>query len=950
MKEEKIFKKKAQSIKNPHERCKYLVNEFINSSSIQNEKIKQKTIRKLLISLAGVNCPEAYLYLGKLYYLPNNNIDKAYNSFKNAVKKGYPLAYYEFGYMVENGLGCKRSKAKAVGCYIKAASCGSIDAMYRLGTAYIYKELGLDSISNGIKYLDKATVLGHGEAAYKLSNIYEKGINGYLNPNEQEALHYLKESAELLYTPALDKLGWTYENGRMGNKRDNSKAFYYYLQASNNGYAQSMYSLAGLIMDNTELDDKLAYYWMLKATKTADPLNKAFYGMGVFYEYGIGIAKNLVAALDWYRKAKDNDVPDADKKIKDLETKIINLTNNDQYQNNNNNNSNNNEQNNISVINSNTDYSYSPIVMPSPAITLQSNLNNNNVIITKDQLKDINLSIDSEGHVIPSNKNRLSDSNISKTSNNGDSSVQVNVNSNVNNENNTPTNINNNNLVVLTNPKRLSSLNVDINDDMSLSNTVETKINNNENNIITNSSPQKENIQLYEDENKNYIIIPPERKCIPVLSPLVSSKSVKSNDEILENEMEPVSKIKNLNELSMEVAKKVSVELNNPSDKLYKPELYKIDSKGNIELSENNDECKENILLESIDEKLRSTDSERLLDIPKVTISMSEDASLYVPKRISSYNDITYKFDEIINNNNTNNENGNDDDDDNDEDDNENENENEMDDNLLDADVENFNYDPVKLNSDINEEFSISKIKASKSIKTYIPLPKRFESHDNPITNGIINSSTVSSTSFVDHFNDLSKQTILNYVESSEKDYIDSININKKDNDVDNHIKFIDRKESKRIFNEEVKLSDEERTVNSNEWIYRHPTVLSITTDSSDQVFSLKNGLNNIQEKRNDLHRISESSNIATVDYPIHKSSNNSYNQYASNISSPLARSDIPSTRHISPITQSSVPPSTPPRKQSNNQYTSPLIQSHCQQSPIILPATVPKPPPRKFI
>jgi len=115
MKEEKIFKKKIHAIKNPHERCKFLVNQFIEVTSKQNDKKKLKIIRKSLASLAGANCPEAYLYLGKLYYLPNNNNDKAYNSFKNAIKKGYHLAYYEFGYMVEKGLGCKKSKSKAVG-------------------------------------------------------------------------------------------------------------------------------------------------------------------------------------------------------------------------------------------------------------------------------------------------------------------------------------------------------------------------------------------------------------------------------------------------------------------------------------------------------------------------------------------------------------------------------------------------------------------------------------------------------------------------------------------------------------------------------------------------------------------------------------------------------------------------------------------------------------------
>jgi len=87
--------------------------------------------------------------------------------------------------------------------------------MYRLGVAYMYNELGLDNIPKGIKYLNKAAVLGHGEAAYMLSHIYETGIQGAVEKNEENALQYLKESADLLYTPALDRLGWSYENGRL---------------------------------------------------------------------------------------------------------------------------------------------------------------------------------------------------------------------------------------------------------------------------------------------------------------------------------------------------------------------------------------------------------------------------------------------------------------------------------------------------------------------------------------------------------------------------------------------------------------------------------------------------------------------------------------------------------------------------------------------------------------
>jgi len=165
------------------------------------------------------------------------------------------------------------------------------------------------------------------------------------------------------------------------------------MKASNNGYSQSMYSLAGLIMDNANIDDRLAYDWMLKATKVAEPLNKAFYGMGVFYEYGVGVAKNLVAALDWYKKARDNNVPDAEQKIKDLEYKINVISSDSQTSTNKSNlednksnvNDNNRSYNYISndSINNNNFYNYA----------LHNNINNNiinnNIINNIPEVRDI---------------------------------------------------------------------------------------------------------------------------------------------------------------------------------------------------------------------------------------------------------------------------------------------------------------------------------------------------------------------------------------------------------------------------------------------------------------------------------------------------------------------------------------------------------------------------------
>jgi len=110
-----------------------------------------------------------------------------------------------------------------------------------------------------------------------------------------------------------------------------------------------------------------------------------------------------------------------------------------------------------------------------------------------------------------------------------------------------------------------------------------------------------------------------------------------------------------------------------------------------------------------------------------------------------------------------------------------------------------------------------------------------------------------------------------------------------------NSSSFIDHKESRRVFQEEVKLSDKERDVNNNDWVERHPTILSITTDSSDVKFrqNSQNSISSSDFSGRFSGRFSDLSNTATINFPIHKQES-IFNQYSSNVSSPLAQSSSP--------------------------------------------------------
>jgi len=201
-----------------------------------------------------------------------------------------------YGGCLKKGIGVEQDMPAAVEWFRKSADQGCAVAYYELGVCYENAE-GVE------RDLDAAETW------------YRKALEGGIQPDAQEALDRvgkLKEEstpdaeAVALYKQAIDLFD---QQGRdvecAGLLRQSAELGYVWAQLF---YGRFLCKGIGTALDPAE-----AVEWFRKAADQDCPA--AYYELGVCYENGEGVARDPDAALEWYRKAQAADFTGAQKAI-----------------------------------------------------------------------------------------------------------------------------------------------------------------------------------------------------------------------------------------------------------------------------------------------------------------------------------------------------------------------------------------------------------------------------------------------------------------------------------------------------------------------------------------------------------------------------------------------------------------------------------------------------------
>jgi TPR repeat protein len=145
-----------------------------------------------------------------------------------------------------------KNYAASVSWYNKAATQGHPDAMYKMGLLMIYAKRDPESVSKGESLIRDSANKGNINAQYELALIYLRGGSSF-HLDGEEALRWLKNSADKGHLLSINKLGYLYSTGTSDKKVkvDIEQAIHYWELASKSGFSESQYNLAMLYLDKS---------------------------------------------------------------------------------------------------------------------------------------------------------------------------------------------------------------------------------------------------------------------------------------------------------------------------------------------------------------------------------------------------------------------------------------------------------------------------------------------------------------------------------------------------------------------------------------------------------------------------------------------------------------------------------------------------------------------------
>ncbi len=212
----------------------------------------------------------AKIALGDEYYrgaIIERDYYKAFSLFQDAAQEDESgFSYYNIGFCYEHGHGIEQNTDLAFENYRMSADKGDVNGRLKLATFYY---LGIGAEKNYTKAFDLYRDIAHGErngiAFYAMGICYLHG-NG-VDQNYQNAFESFKLSSEIGSDIGKIGLATCYYNG-IGIEKNYDEAFRLYNESLQN-----------------------------------DRTGRAFRAIGIYYDMGIGVEKDVQKAFDYFRIA-----------------------------------------------------------------------------------------------------------------------------------------------------------------------------------------------------------------------------------------------------------------------------------------------------------------------------------------------------------------------------------------------------------------------------------------------------------------------------------------------------------------------------------------------------------------------------------------------------------------------------------------------------------------------
>jgi TPR repeat protein len=265
-----------------------------SSSSSSSNKLQETTIF-------------ANYFLGVCYsegLAVTKNSKEAIKYYKISAKSGYVPSQAYLGYCLYNGIGIIKNQMEAVKWYRLASNQGYAPSQTNLGICYEYGIEGCleKDVTKAIELYQRAAEQNDATALFNLGHCYELGIGVIVDI--KKAIEYYQASSNLDHIAAHNALAYYYSIGYSSYLSQNIiKSYCLYKIAADKGYAESQCKL-GLIYEKgigieKNLNEAIRYYRL-----SANQGNiAAIYYLGYCYFNGLGIKQDYHIAVKLYNKS-----------------------------------------------------------------------------------------------------------------------------------------------------------------------------------------------------------------------------------------------------------------------------------------------------------------------------------------------------------------------------------------------------------------------------------------------------------------------------------------------------------------------------------------------------------------------------------------------------------------------------------------------------------------------
>lgn len=228
------------------------------------------------------------------------NYEEAFKLYEQAAANGYAYANVKLGYYYQNGLVGQEDVEKAFECFKKAADEGLGEGEYNVGRYYKYGIGVAENPQLALEYFRKAADNGDMDAYIELALCYEHEYGG-LEFDANKAMEYMTVAAQDGIPYAQYKLGCYHYFGMI--ETDMEKGMEWLVKAYDNGSGLAALTIGDHYLYNysgeKEYDKAFEYY------KRAEETGYISEGMGICYEYGIGVEENNTEAYKYYGLGAD---------------------------------------------------------------------------------------------------------------------------------------------------------------------------------------------------------------------------------------------------------------------------------------------------------------------------------------------------------------------------------------------------------------------------------------------------------------------------------------------------------------------------------------------------------------------------------------------------------------------------------------------------------------------